>query len=110
MRRDKNPMKGHLRGHAIRYSLQKRVWRYSDTGLETTVSPTRACIKCGKHPDDFSGHDPCIASLSGVKNACCGHGVDEGYVQFEDGRVIRGVFDEKGVADVRDLEEIDGYG
>jgi len=30
-----------------------------------------------------NGHDPCIGELSGVMNACCGHGeTDMAYVQF----------------------------
>jgi len=52
------------------------------------------CAKCHERrtPD---GHDPCIANLPGVQFACCGHGVEDGYVMFEDGRrlVLRGRFD-----------------
>ena len=30
------------------------------------------------------GHDGCIGTLEGVKNACCGHGeVTKAYVQFD---------------------------
>lgn len=35
------------------------------------------------------GHDPCIANLPGVLFACCGHGNEEGYIKFEDGRCLR---------------------
>jgi hypothetical protein len=38
------------------------------------------------------GHDPCIARLPGVRYACCGHGVREGYIQFDNGVVVRGYF------------------
>jgi len=41
---------------------------------------------------DENKHDPCIKNLPGVMNACCGHGVEDGYIQFEDGRVIHGKF------------------
>ena len=50
------------------------------------------CPKCGKKATK-EGHDPCLANLPGVTNACCGHGVTEGYIAFEDGTVIRGYFD-----------------
>jgi len=50
------------------------------------------CPRCGKKPTK-DGHDPCIANLPGVVAACCGHGVETGYVMFEDGRTIRGNFD-----------------
>jgi hypothetical protein len=41
-----------------------------------------------------SGHDPCIENLPGVLYACCGHGVEPGYISFENGVIIRGVFTE----------------
>ena len=46
----------------------------------------RPCTRCGEMPTE-EGHDACIANLPGVRNACCGHGVEEGYIQFfaEDG-------------------------
>lgn len=50
------------------------------------------CPKCNKRAT-WDRHDPCIANLPGVKNACCGHGVDEGYIQFENGVTIRGIFE-----------------
>lgn len=46
------------------------------------------CVSCKERrtPD---GHDPCIANLPGVLFACCGHGKEEGYIKFIDGRVLR---------------------
>lgn len=52
---------------------------------------TWPCPKCGELPTP-EGHDPCIKNLPGVVFACCGHGVDRGYVYFADGAVIRGDF------------------
>lgn len=46
------------------------------------------CVKC-KLPRTEKGHDPCLANLPGVKFACCGHGVENGYIYFENGIVIR---------------------
>ena len=62
-------------------------WGYSDTD-KPLKNNKRNCIKCDMPPTE-DGHDPCIANLPGVKFACCGHGVEEGYVMFNDGRVIR---------------------
>lgn len=45
------------------------------------------CRKCHQERTP-EGHDPCLGTLSGVEFACCGHGVDEGYVWFESGRGI----------------------
>jgi hypothetical protein len=50
------------------------------------------CTKRGRRRT-AQGHDPCIANLPGVKNACCGHGIEPGYIQFENGITIRGDFE-----------------
>jgi hypothetical protein len=46
------------------------------------------CRKCDK-PRTGDGHDPCIANLPGVQNACCGHGREQGYIMFDNGLIIR---------------------
>ena len=48
-----------------------------------------ACVACALWPSE-EGHDPCIASLPGVRNACCGHGTGLPYVEFLDGTTLRG--------------------
>jgi len=53
----------------------------------------KPCRKCGATQRDENGHDPCIPDLPGVLHACCGHGVQAGYVMFESGIVLRGEFD-----------------
>jgi hypothetical protein len=51
------------------------------------------CKKCGAEKPTEAGHDPCIANLPGVRNACCGHGDDSmSYVQFLNGTSIHGKF------------------
>ena len=58
------------------------------------AAPTlrRACVACGLKRTEAYGPDPCLGYLPGVRNACCGHGVQYGYIQFENGLVIRGLF------------------
>ena len=70
-----------------------KTWRYDDTDEPLETACARKCPKCKKYPtkDD---HDPCMANLPGVTYACCGHGVEEGYIQFENGIVVRGKFTE----------------
>lgn len=65
-------------------------WYYED-GKESKDN-YRPCPKCGKLP--INEHDACIANLPGVVNACCGHGIREGYIIFENGVEIRGEFNE----------------
>jgi hypothetical protein len=77
-------------GHKIYYKDDE--WKYSDN--DESISIKRSCVSCGKY-ETSEGHDACIANLPGVRNACCGHGVEKGYIQFEDGRVLRGYFEIK---------------
>lgn len=77
----------YLLGNKIRWCDASKTW-LDENGEE----PNRAelvCPKCQKKQTK-DGHDPCIANLPGVKFACCGHGVDDGYIWFEDGTFITG--------------------
>ena len=65
--------------------------RYVDNGRLVRDMPYRPCARCGHYPD-VNGDDWCIRGLGRVVNACCGHGTHEGYVMFDDGRVLRGHF------------------
>jgi len=66
--------------------------------LKAFPSRKRPCAKCGlKRPP--SGHDPCIENLPGVGQACCGHGVEEGYIYFLNGTILRGKFEIESVAE-----------
>ena len=79
-------MKSYLRGHQILYKNDE--WVYADT-LTPTVGNERMCGKCGRENTE-EGHDPCLGTIKGAMNACCGHGTDKAYVQFESGMIIRG--------------------
>jgi hypothetical protein len=77
-----------LLGHAVEYLAATDSWRFADTGEKVTDEAIRArrCTACGERPTP-DGHDPCIANLPGVRNACCGHGeLWRAYVQFDDER------------------------
>lgn len=74
-------------------------WVWSDDGSPTWFCwnrkmnwQGRRCPKCRLSATP-EGHDPCIANLPGVDYACCGHGVEKGYVKFSNGLVLRGRFD-----------------
>jgi len=78
-----------LRGHLIHLN-SKNEWVYTDTGEPTKDNwRDRPCGKCG-HMPTAEGHDPCLGTLPGVINACCGHGdVRYAYVMFEDKSTLR---------------------
>lgn len=76
-----------LRGNDIYFD--NGIWRYSEDNSEC-CNNDKPCINCGKSQTK-EGHDGCLGSLIGVKNACCGHrDIEECYVQFLDGESIRG--------------------
>ena len=75
-------------GRPVKWDADQGKYRYVDTGEFSWEVPHRPCPKCNEVPTE-EGHDPCIANLPGVKFACCGHGVEQGYITFEDNRTIR---------------------
>lgn len=79
------------RAHKIEKTLEG--WVYSDTKESVTYvkgKPQRPCGHCNK-PETPNEHDPCIADLPYLQNACCGHGdPSRAYVQFLNGSTIHG--------------------
>lgn len=67
-------------------------WRLSETDMPIKeIHPEELhCPKCGRQAKETNGQDPCIANLPGVTAACCGHGVEEPYVLFDNGVDLRG--------------------
>lgn len=54
-------------------------WRYTDN--DKIFDDSRPCKKCGKYPTK-EGYDACLGYIDGAIAACCGHGVEKGYVKF----------------------------
>jgi hypothetical protein len=79
----------------VRYSVENfefsHIGTYLGVDIKVRTDELRRfpCIYCGEFPSE--DHDSCIKNLPGVSNACCGHG-GEGYIMFNDGRMIRGKF------------------
>jgi hypothetical protein len=79
---------GYIRGHR---------WEQTEFGKCLTtigigVTEELKCTRCQK-PPTREGHDQCLGRLPGVTAACCGHGVEPGYIQFRNGLIIRGFFE-----------------
>jgi len=81
-------------GNKAKWDEEAKGFRYVEGKELLSEVGRKPCPKCGKNPDDYGGHDPCIANLPGVNRACCGHGVHKGEIFFENGIKIRGWFDE----------------
>lgn len=81
-------IRGKWRGYSMYYDTQD--WRFVDDDSLVSLGESRPCGRCGEYATK-AGHDPCIANLPSVMNACCGHGsTREAYVQFVDGRLLQG--------------------
>ena len=63
------------RGWPIVYRNDK--WVYQDNGEPSDEN--RPCVRCGR-PPTADGYDACLSHIEGVMSACCGHGVEAGYV------------------------------
>lgn len=64
--------------------------RCSTVYAATNWAP-RVCAHCGLAWGE-SLHDPCLGTLEGVTQACCGHGNPSlAYRQYADGRIVAGV-------------------
>lgn len=70
-------------GHEVFYDGSYQA-HYADTGNLVSAEPSRPCPRCG-HCRLPGGEDACLGHMPGVTGACCGHGVQEGYVLYEDG-------------------------
>lgn len=81
--------KSKIRGYGIEY--RDNQWFFSDNGEPTKGTwENRPCGHCGK-ANTAEGHDGCLGALSGLMNACCGHGnTRDAYVQYPDGKTVHG--------------------
>lgn len=69
----------HSRGHLIYYDWNTENWRYSDTN--EIVNNNRPCKKCG-HGPTIEGYDACLGYIEDALHACCGRGVEKGYIVY----------------------------
>ena len=69
----------HARGHPIQYINNQ--WVYTDT-KEPIENNERPCVKCNCMPTP-EGYDTCLGYLPNVVHACCGHGVEKGYINYK---------------------------
>lgn len=68
------------RGHKTYWDDKIKGWCYLDDGSRADYE--RPCTQCHKLPTK-EGYDACLGHIPGVKSACCGHGVEIGYVVWE---------------------------
>jgi len=55
----------------------KKQWVYANT--KTSTVKNRPCKRCGQ-PCTANGHDACLGKIPNAFSACCGHGVEEGFI------------------------------
>jgi hypothetical protein len=63
------------RGNPIQWNSKK--WIYSND--RSSTKKEKPCIRCGRMPTK-EGYDACLGYISNAKSACCGHGVEEGFI------------------------------
>jgi len=80
------PMRAHRRGHLLVLFADRR-WRWAESGrfMRRLAHPAedRDCAACGLPPTP-EGYDACIGHVPRAVAACCGPGVVDPYVLWED--------------------------
>lgn len=75
-------------GYPTYWDETAQLWRYSDNDEPAVHPSNRPCPKCSELPTP-EGHDACLGEIPGVCGACCGHGVEMGYIAWDcDGKGI----------------------
>ena len=75
------------RGHEIYFDCNTMSWRYKHSHKYVKDTDDLKCPRCGKKAIDDV--DFCLYPLhecSFIESACCGHGVEQGYILLKDGR------------------------
>lgn len=86
----------YTRGHKIFYDEKDKQWKYQEDTTDINLNE-KPCIKCGE-PATITGADHCLKGLEDTKciiSACCGHGVQNGYIILDDGRIFTETKDRK---------------
>lgn len=75
--------RGFRRGWPVVIYAGERSWRW-ESDLRPMLYETPDCRHCGLSvqvgDDDY---DPCLGHIDGAVGACCGHGVHEGWINFQ---------------------------
>ena len=75
---------GNIRGNPVYSMSNSDKFYYYEDDTETGPDNIKPCVRCGRMPTT-DGHDACLGTIPGIRNACCGHGLDDPYIQFENG-------------------------
>ncbi len=78
----------------VQYKNDKGEWLWEID--DTPISIKKPCPKCHLLPLK-NGEDPCLGVLPRVQAAYCGHGIQSGYIWFENGKRVR--LDKEGIID-----------
>lgn len=97
------------RGHII-YATNIHAWKYADTDELYDPNNERPCIRCGRRAT-AEGHDACLGTIPGVTNACCGHGVQDPYIQYPNGFMMdmKGMYSHKNLVRALEMEIKDNF-
>jgi len=74
---------GFCRGNPIEFDEDLQCWVYSSDHVPMQNNNERPCPRCGRMPTP-EGYDACLGYIPGAAYACCGHGVEKGYVIMEE--------------------------
>lgn len=73
-----------IRGNPVYSMKDSDKFYYYEDDTETGPDNIKPCVRCG-HMPTADGHDFCLDTIPGIRNGCCGHGLNDPYLQFENG-------------------------
>jgi len=75
-------IESYVYGSPVYFVNNTQKWHYTD-GQPVPENPAeyRVCPKCHKPPTP-EGHDACLGTIPGAMFACCGHGIETGYIAW----------------------------
>ena len=79
----------YIRGKKAYFDDERQIWFFEDGNEVGKVA--EICSRCHTHhlPNEC---DWCLRPLKEcgmIVSACCGHGIEPGYIQLKDGRIFR---------------------
>jgi hypothetical protein len=76
----------YLNGHEAYWDIDTDQWLWCDNNQPTGWGNDckRECPACNKPPTS-EGYDACLGHIKGADYACCGHGVEDGYIIYKNG-------------------------
>lgn len=76
-------------GYGAYWNDKDYCWRFSDNEeiVDCCTKQKRTCKKCGLRPTK-DGYDACVGFIPNAISACCGHGIEQPFIMYDDKTIL----------------------